>query len=542
MRSRLPLVGAVLLSLGLLTSCVQAAAAPVPAAPAAAAAPAVAKPTGTRLMNELTFYPRSIRLEHSGAANGRVLVSVVTDTPSHTGVIFESTNDGHSFAEVGRVADAWGAAPRGGCCSSIFELPRAIGAMPAGTLLWASTMGRNVGQAQVRLWKSNDVGRTWTFVSTPFAAPNGLGVWEPELSIDAAGRLVVHFADETEQPAHSQLLARVVTTDGVTWSAKSPTVKTPIGHYRPGMPVVAELPDGSYLMTYEICGMAAPYNCDVRLRRSADGWNWGDPADLGTRPTTVDGKYFTHTPTLTAAPGGKLLLIGQITQDRSGAVSANNGRTAFVNTENGVGNWYELPAPVFVPNARDAVCPNYTPTLLPSVDGTKVFELTTAEPPEGGPCAGYFATSSLIGSGAVRTLPPAWYRLVNVRSAHCLDIAGGSPEPGANIAVWICNDQAPQDFHVEPAGRGVFTLTARNSGHCADVPSGADVRQTACDGRASQKWRFVNVGRDTYQVQNSVSGRCLDIVGGSEAPGADVVVSACTDRSQLLWRLDRRPG
>jgi hypothetical protein len=512
----------------LLGVCVQANAAPTP------------KPTGTRLMNELTFYPRSLRLEHSGAANGRVLVSVVTDTPSHTGVIFESLDDGRSFTEVGRIPDPWGAAPRGGCCSSIFELPTAIGGMPAGTLLWASSMGRNVGEARLRLWKSNDVGRTWTFVSSPYVAPNGLGVWEPELSIDAAGRLVVHFADETEQPTHSQTLARVVSTDGVTWSAKSPTVKTPTGHYRPGMPVVAELADGSYLMTYEICGMAAPYNCDVRLRRSADGWDWGDPADLGTRPTTVDGKYFTHTPTLTTSPDGRLLLIGQILQDRSGAVSAGNGATMFANTENGSGFWYELPSPVSVPNARDAVCPNYSPTLLPSLDGTRVFELTTAEPPEGGPCAGYFATASSIGSGAVRTLPPAWYRLVNVRAAHCLDIAGGSTQPGANIADWICNDQPPQDFHVEPAGRGVFTLTARNSGHCADVPAGDDVRQTVCDERASQKWRFVNVGRDTYQVVNAVSGRCLDVLGGSEAPGADVVVSPCTNRSQQFWRLERR--
>ena len=166
--------------------------------------------TAPALMDEITFYPRAIRLAYSGPANGRVMVSVVTDTPSHTGVIFESTDEGQSFREVGRIADPWGAAPRGGCCSSIFELPRQIGDMPAGTLLWASSMGRNAGEARIRLWKSNDIGRTWSHVSSPFAAPNDRGVWEPELSVDSGGRLVVHFADETEQPDHSQILARVV--------------------------------------------------------------------------------------------------------------------------------------------------------------------------------------------------------------------------------------------------------------------------------------------------------------------------------------------
>jgi hypothetical protein len=519
------------------------------AARSAAAAPA--DHDGTRLMDEITFYPRAIRLAHSGAANGRVLLSVVTDTPSHTGVIFESTDEGGSFREVGRIADPWGAAPRGGCCSSIFELPRQIGDMPAGTLLWASSMGRNAGEARIRLWKSNDVGRTWSHVSSPFVAPNVLGVWEPELSIDADGRLVVHFADETEQPARSQILARVVSEDGVSWSAKTPTVRSETGHHRPGMPVVAELPDGSYVMTYEICALAAPYHCDVRIRHSADGWDWGDPTDLGERPTTVDGKYFTHTPTIVWSPGesgesgaGRLLLIGQILQERSGAVAEGNGATAFVNTENGRGYWYEIPAPVEVPGARDAVCPNYSSTLLPSPDGSRLLEVATDEPPGEQTCAAYFDTGSAVGAGVVGKLPRAWHRLVNVGSAHCLDVAGGSSEPNANIAQWLCNEQAPQDFRPIRNADGSFRIEARISGHCLDVTGpvgdGADVRQQVCTKAPSQRWRLVDVGRDHYRVTDQSGSYCLEVAAGSEAPGADVVLGSCLDRARQTWRLERR--
>ncbi len=520
-----------------------------PAERSAVAAAVPADHDGTRLMDEITFYPRAIRLAYSGPANGRVMVSVVTDTPSHTGVIFESTDEGQSFREVGRIADPWGAAPRGGCCSSIFELPRQIGDMPAGTLLWASSMGRNAGEARIRLWKSNDIGRTWSHVSSPFAAPNDRGVWEPELSVDSGGRLVVHFADETEQPDHSQILARVVSEDGITWSAKTATVRSTVGHYRPGMPVVAELPDGSYVMTYEICALAAPYHCDVRIRHSADGWNWGDPTDLGERPTTVDGKYFTHTPTIVWSPGdsphGRVLLIGQILQERSGAVAQGNGATVFVNTENAHGYWYEIAAPVEVPDARDAVCPNYSPTLLPSPDGGSLLEVATDEPPGESTCAAYFDSGSAAGTGQVRRLPRAWHRLVNVASAHCMDVAGGSSEPDANIAQWLCNDQAPQDYRPVRTGTDLVRIEARISGHCLDVTgpvgAGADVRQQVCSDAPSQQWRFVDVGRGYYRVTDRSGAFCLEVADGSAAPGADVVLGTCVDRARQTWRLERRP-
>lgn len=497
----------------------------------------VEPPPRTRLMQEVTFYPRLIRLAHSGPANGRTLLSVVTDTPSHTGVIFESTNDGASFAEVGRIADPWGASPRGGCCASIFELPRQIGDLPAGTLLWASSMGRGAEQARLRLWKSADIGRTWSYVSSPFAAPNGLGVWEPELSIDHQGRLVVHFADETEQPAHSQILARVVSTDAMTWSGKERTV-VGAAWERPGMPVVAELPDGSYVMTYEICGLAAPYHCDVRLRYSTDGWTWGDPADLGARPTTVDGRYFTHTPTITTGPDGKLFLIGQILQERDGRVAPTNGASVFVNTENGRGPWVEIPAPVHVPGAKDAVCPNYSPTLLPSTDGQQLLEVTTDTPPDGF-CAAYFGTGSAVGGTGQAKRPDGWQQLINGRSAHCLDVVQASTAAGAPIGQWICIGFQQQHYRAVPVSRTTVRLEIRHSGQCVSAAGpGAPVTQQPCSdaARSTQEWTLRDAGRSTFRLVHTATGQCAGQVNDDGAPGGRVTLSGCTDQQRQMWR------
>src|SRR3954466_4366202 len=86
--------------------------------PASAATGTLLQPAGASL------YPRAIRLQHSGAANGRILASVVSfrGSANGVGVIHESTNNGASFAEVGTVADPEAANNQGLCCATLFEL------------------------------------------------------------------------------------------------------------------------------------------------------------------------------------------------------------------------------------------------------------------------------------------------------------------------------------------------------------------------------------------------------------------------------------
>jgi hypothetical protein len=337
--------------------------------------------TGQLLRDDTGLYPRVIQL-----ANGRILASVVTFVGNADGIgaIYESTDAGKSFTQVGTVEDPEAADGQGLCCATLYELPKPVGAMPAGTLLWAASVGASDRPMSLRIWKSNDVGRTWSYLSSCATASNDRGLWEPEFSIAKDGKLVCHYADETD-PAHSQKLMQVRSSDGVTWTDPTPTVASPTVAHRPGMPVVRRLPNGTYLMSYEICGQGGQYDCAAYTRRSPDGWNWGSP---GTITRTADGKYFTHAPTLAVAPNGNLLVVGQILQNRDGSVAAGNGKTLFVKSGNGA--WRPIPAPVAVTAPYNNYCPNYSSPLLVSPDSKRVLEL--ASDYDNGICKTYYAT------------------------------------------------------------------------------------------------------------------------------------------------------
>lgn len=530
---------------------VPATAAGAPQAAPAEAAPAAAAATGTPLRDDTGLYPRAVRLEHNGAADGRVLASVVTfDGDNGIGAIHESTDSGATFREVGRVADPDSAAGQGLCCATLFELPRQVDALRAGTLLWASSAGQSEQERRMalRIWRSDDVGRTWSYLSSCAVANGTGGLWEPEFSVAADGALVCHYADETD-PGHSQKLVAARSYDGVHWQDHHDTVASGWSEDRPGMPVARELPDGTYFMSYEICNPGGQYQCVVHFRTSADGWNWGDPAFLGYRPETVDGKYFRAAPTVAwapspdGAPNGRLLLIGQRLLNKDGTVAADSGRTILTNTEGGSGPWYEIEAPVTVPAPEVNPCQNYSSPLLPSADGRSVLEIATDY--DGTVCKAYFATGSVTGSGnAAGVADGAGYRLVNAGSGQCLDVAADSRDAGGNVQQWTCNGLAPQEWTLRAHDGGHFTLTGRNSGHCLDVENGsaapgANVRQWYCNQLAAQDWRLENVGRGYYRLVARSSGQCLDVAQGSREPGANVQQWTCNGLQPQVWRLQQ---
>ncbi|MEV5539511.1 sialidase family protein [Saccharopolyspora shandongensis] len=351
-------------------------------------------------------YPRMVRLQHSGLADGRVLASMTTYVDrAGFAVIYESRDDGETFRQIGEIRDPEGADEKGMCCSTLYELPRQVGDMPAGTLLWAGTAG--VGgdpeerRSSIRVWRSDDHGRTWSFLSTIVQAPVGPGVWEPEFTVSAQGDLVAFYSDDGD-PKHDQKMVQVRSADGRNWTDLRETLKNDKFTVRPGMSGVRQLPDGTYVMVYEVCNYDPVHICTVWMRTSADGWDFGDPSDLGTEIVSETGGQPLGTPTIAWAPGpgpnGRLLLAYQMLGGDNGGWAPGNGRTLMVNDNPSdlARGWREIPSPVQISYNQGSVCRNFSPTVLPTSDGKSVIHIATDfEKYIGGPCEAFHATGPI---------------------------------------------------------------------------------------------------------------------------------------------------
>ena len=364
--------------------------------PVTTAAIAVRVPQGTLLQTTWSAYPRLVRLGHQDdpARNGRIVASLTEqDGGSPQAGFHISDDDGATFRRGGTLRDPTFAG--GLCCGTLFEVPRAVGVLPAGTLLYAASAGQDrAGVAMEQpIFRSDDGGATFRRIGGATCGragvprrpgADGSGIWEPEFLVAADGSLACIFSDETH-PGHSQVLQITRTVDGLTWTAPRVVVAGTDAADRPGMAVVRRLPDGRYAMSFERCSTRR-LDCTAHLRFSADGLDWGAPEASGAQPRTADGLLLRHAPTMVPVPGsggaeGTLLLIGQLVAVENGGIdAASNGQSMFVNDRSdGSGAWRLAASPIGLATAPATGnwCQNYSTALLPSADGTRLLMLQT---------------------------------------------------------------------------------------------------------------------------------------------------------------------
>lgn len=331
------------------------------------------------------MYPRVIRLEHNGKANGTLLATFeqyTYNTPVFS--IFRSEDNGLTwslFSKVHDIKNGWGMRYQ----PQLFEVPKAVGSLAEGTILCAgSSIPGDLSVTELLLFKSEDRGATWTYMSSIVKGGKAWTdhnegerpVWEPYLYLDRNEDLVCYYSDERYMgDGYNQLLAHKVSRDGgYTWEKEVFDVAIPDGKLRPGMPIVQLLPNDKYIMVYEIVGLPG---YPIYSRFSDDGLDWGDPADIGTLIQDEEGASLGSTPycvwTKAGGENGTLVVSGRIPNTGEGLLEPGY---FMINNNNGQGKWKKLK----MLNHYDSKChfAGYSQTMVP-IEDKQLLQLTSVQ-------------------------------------------------------------------------------------------------------------------------------------------------------------------
>ncbi|MFI7296137.1 RICIN domain-containing protein [Streptomyces sp. NPDC050121] len=527
------------------------------------------------------LYPRGLRLQHSGSSNGTMLATFEqysSGTPVFP--IYRSTDNGNSWTQISSITDTHnGFGMR--YQPQLYELPTAIGNFPAGTILAAgNSIPNDLSSTELDLYASTDHGATWSFVSSIAQGgradvTNGLTpVWEPFLMVSGS-KLIVYYSDQRD-PNHAQKVVHQTTTDGITWSSVVDDVAMPTYTDRPGMPTVAQLPNGNYVMTYEYGG-ASEGNFAVYYKISSNPEAFGSVT--GTVLRSTDGYVPTSAPFITwlptGGPNGTLAVSGQSTTD------------LFLNTQNGAaGAWTRI---------ASTVPRGYSRGMVPLADGhsLEIFSAgvvsNTVENPVtygtidlgGGISDGATYTMSNANSHLMLTIvggtttngtfatqqnadnatdqqwkfvqqTSGYFKIFNVASGKLLGVQNASTANGAKVLQWDDNGTLDHEWAVAPNPAGGFTAINRNSGKYLEIPSASTTVGTAAGqwdntGCACQRWNLTqtalpNLATGQYRLINKNSGKIMEIPGASTTVGRQAGQWVNTANNCQLWTFTSQSG
>ncbi|KAH6856825.1 hypothetical protein B0I37DRAFT_396316 [Chaetomium sp. MPI-CAGE-AT-0009] len=244
--------------------------------------------------------------------------------------IFRSTDGGYSWKEISRVQDtANGLGLR--YQPFLYILDKPMGGFPKGTVLLAgSSIPTDLSSTQIDLYASTNRGKTWQFVSHIAAGgeaiPNNdkTPVWEPFL-MQHGNSLICYYSDQRQNTTYGQKMVHQTTQDLRTWGPVIDDVTSPVYTDRPGMPTVALLPNGKYIMTYEHGGSSVlpGYQFAVHYKLTSDPEAFGKAVGVPLR--TIEGQIPTGSPYVVwSAAGG---VNGTI------IAGAHSSGDVFVNTD-----------------------------------------------------------------------------------------------------------------------------------------------------------------------------------------------------------------
>ncbi len=125
------------------------------------------------------------------------------------------------------------------------------------------------------------------------------------------GQIVCYFSDQRD-PAHSQKLVHVTTTNLRQWSCIVDDVAYPTYNDRPGMTTVAHIEStGQYIMTYEYCGKG----CAVYYKTASNPLLFNSAPGIPlvgnntAKTVPISGPYVIWTPNPAKANGAGVIIV-----------------------------------------------------------------------------------------------------------------------------------------------------------------------------------------------------------------------------------------
>lgn len=318
-------------------------------------------------------YTRIIELQHNGEKNGTLLATYELGTSGlhieKPGYNIHISHDGGSTWELATTVREKAAAIQSEWQPFFYELTCQLGTMPEGTVILAacSIDAGHAKQTALRLYRSYDAGQTWEQYGTVDTSGAKDGVYEPFLMLLPDGRLACYY---TKGEAEGQRLVMRISEDGETWGEMLDVVWLEDKTQLPGMATVAQMNDGRYIMSYEMCS-SVDSNCGnpVHYRFSTDGIDWGDPKDPGTKVVTDTGVVPGSSPYIAYVPGygeNGLLLLTSCFQ----SPGSSKGNVVYINDQLGDESAWKV---WFLPKKYRGNNGGYSHATFASADGRTAY-------------------------------------------------------------------------------------------------------------------------------------------------------------------------
>ncbi|KAF2006005.1 glycoside hydrolase family 93 protein [Amniculicola lignicola CBS 123094] len=224
--------------------------------------PAIPLGTGT--------YPRLTKLSDGS------LLAIYTDSRSgnHTLGVSKSTNNGASFSPIS-IVDTGPSTSRDIDNGFLHQLPG--GKVLAAFRNHNGPVGGPFTFYRITICISSDLGKSWTYLSTPAGDPQGpggkTGIWEPFLEDALDGSLQLYYSRENNDDDQDSLLRRSK-DGGATWTSAQTISGAELTNARDGMLGVARIAANSQskLAVFE-SGVAGRFTIHT-VRSDNDGLSW----------------------------------------------------------------------------------------------------------------------------------------------------------------------------------------------------------------------------------------------------------------------------